>query len=268
PTLQQVLAKILECAIRETDKGTVVLDISSSRTDEQTALTRIEVSSTSVDLSKTLIFSSFDFAESELSSKDRRTKLELAVCQRIIEKMGGEFQLLPTTDEDSGKIVLGIPFQETPESRITEIAKERLTGKPSKSEQFKQTFNGISVLLAEDDPINQSLAVAFLSKLGGAIDTADNGKIAFDKFREKEYDIVLLDCEMPVMNGFEAAEAIREFEKESGKDRRVPIIAMTAYAARGDRENCLASGMDDHVPKPITLDLLASIAERHIFLNQ
>jgi CheY-like chemotaxis protein len=170
--------------------------------------------------------------------------------------------------KNRGDIIIAIPFVEPSKSRITEIANERLATRSSKSKPFKQTFNGISVLLAEDDPINQSLAVAFLTKLGGSIDTADNGKIAFDKFREKEYDMVLLDCEMPVMNGFDAAKAIRDFERKSESPHRVPIIAMTAYAARGDRENCLAAGMDDHVPKPITLDLLASIAEKHLFQNR
>ena len=267
--LQQVLAKIMECALRETDKGSVTLDISSSKVGDGQTLTRVAFSSTSSDLSKTSVFSSFDFADPELDLEERRIKLELSVCRRIVEKMGGSFDLPPSNsnENDRERILLSIPLPEPSESRITELANERVESKQRKSKPFKRTFNGIRVLLAEDDPINQSLAVAFLSKLGASVDTADNGKIAFDKFRANEYDIVLLDCEMPVMNGFEAAAAIRKLEEESAGTHRTPIIAMTAYAGRGDRENCLAAGMDDHVPKPITLDLLASIAETHIFQN-
>ena len=264
--LQQVLAKIMEHAILETEKGSVRLDTSSTAKGDDGALVKLSVSSTSCDLSKTSAFSSFDFADAELDSERRRVKLELAVCQRIVECMGGSIEI--ASSGDKGEIILSILFNEPSASKLDEIANKRVDEKPSTSSPFKKIFNGIHVLLAEDDQINQILAVAFLTKLGGSIDTADNGKEAFDKFREKDYDIVLLDCEMPVMNGFEAAKSIRDFEKESGTGRKTPIIAMTAYAARGDRENCLASGMDDHVPKPITLDLLASIAEKHIFQNR
>lgn len=266
--LQQVLAKIMERSILETEKGSVKLDISSTSDIKAGIEVKLSVSSTSCDLSQTPAFSSFDFANAELDGEGRRIKLELAVCQRIVERMGGNIDVASSCDGSNGGISLHIPFREPSASKLEQIAHQREGDKPSKSSTFKKTFNGIHVLLAEDDQINQSLAVAFLTKLGGAIDTADNGQEAFDKFRERDYDIVLLDCEMPVMNGFDAAQKIRKFEKESGTGRKTPIIAMTAYAARGDRENCLAAGMDDHVPKPITLDLLTSIAENHIFQNR
>jgi CheY-like chemotaxis protein len=229
---------------------------------------KLSISSTSHDLSQTSAFSSFDFANAKLDSKGRRMKLELAVCQRIIEHMGGTIDISSAYDKGDGEISLNIPFKEPSASKLEQLVNQRINEKSSTTSIFKKTFNGIHVLLAEDDPINQSLAVAFLTKLGGSIDTADNGKEALEKFQNNDYDIVLLDCDMPVMNGFDAAVAIRSFEKESKNGHKTPIIAMTAYAARGDRDNCLAAGMDDHVPKPITLDLLASIAENHIFQNR
>jgi CheY-like chemotaxis protein len=84
-------------------------------------------------------------------------------------------------------------------------------------------------------------------------------------FKTNAYDIVFMDCEMPEIDGFDATREIRKFENKSHKKHSVPVIAMTAYAARGDRENCIASGMDDHIPKPITLDVLQDVAKKYIF---
>ena len=107
--------------------------------------------------------------------------------------------------------------------------------------------------------------MAFLTKLGGTVDTADTGLEALNMFKSSEYDIVFMDCEMPEMDGFDATREIRKFEADSERKHSVPVIAMTAYAARGDRENCLTAGMNDHVPKPITLNVLQEIAEKYIF---
>ena len=125
-----------------------------------------------------------------------------------------------------------------------------------------KSYDGIHVLIAEDDPINQSLAVAFLTKLGGKVDTADNGKEALEKYRKNSYDLIFMDCEMPVMDGYEATKAIRQLEKKT--EHHIPILAMTAYAGRGDREFCLAAGMDDHIPKPITVNVLETVLEKFL----
>jgi CheY-like chemotaxis protein len=123
-------------------------------------------------------------------------------------------------------------------------------------------FNGTRVLLAEDDPINQSLGVAFLTNLGANVDVANNGKEAVEKFENNEYDIVFMDCDMPVMDGFDATRRIREVE--GAKEPKTPIVAMTAYARQGDKENCIAAGMDAHVPKPITVDILKELADKFL----
>jgi signal transduction histidine kinase/CheY-like chemotaxis protein/HPt (histidine-containing phosphotransfer) domain-containing protein len=121
------------------------------------------------------------------------------------------------------------------------------------------------VLLAEDNDINQMVANEILSKAGHTCDIVDNGRKAFDAAFEKHYDVVLMDCQMPEMDGFEATRAIRQREAESaaaGTPRHLPIIALTANAIKGDREVCLAAGMDDYVAKPIDpAQLIQAIAK-------
>ncbi len=113
------------------------------------------------------------------------------------------------------------------------------------------------VLVAEDNLVNQKVAVRTLEMLGCDAEVAENGQLAVEAMKQSEFDIILMDCQMPVLDGFGAAHQIRELE---GDGRRIPIVAMTANAMQGDRERCLAAGMDDYVPKPVTLtDLDATL---------
>ena len=109
----------------------------------------------------------------------------------------------------------------------------------------------VRCLLVEDNPVNQKLAKAVLGKLECDIDIADNGQIAVDKVLKNNYDIVFMDCQMPVMNGYEATGRIREFEKQGEIKSHTVIVAMTANAMAGDREKCISAGMDDYISKPI-----------------
>ncbi len=118
---------------------------------------------------------------------------------------------------------------------------------------------GIRILLAEDNPMNQKLAVALLTKDGYLVDAVEDGRKAVEALRQGQYDLVLMDVQMPVMNGFEATKAIREME---GETKHTPIVAMTAYAMTGDREKCLEAGMDDYVSKPIQAKELLEVIKR------
>jgi PAS domain S-box-containing protein len=120
-------------------------------------------------------------------------------------------------------------------------------------------FLPLRLLLAEDNLVNQHVAMAVLKKLGLRADLAANGREAVEAVQAKDYDLVLMDCQMPEMDGFQATRRIREQE---GAARRVPILAMTANAMQGDRERCLESGMDDYLPKPVTLDSLKNALRR------
>jgi CheY-like chemotaxis protein len=116
------------------------------------------------------------------------------------------------------------------------------------------------LLLAEDNPINQKLAVTVLQKAGYSVDTVDNGADAVAKAKENPYSAILMDVQMPGTDGFEATQQIREWEKE--QNIHIPIIAMTAHAMQGDRERCLAAGMDDYVTKPLQPNVLFSALNR------
>jgi CheY-like chemotaxis protein/HPt (histidine-containing phosphotransfer) domain-containing protein len=117
------------------------------------------------------------------------------------------------------------------------------------------------VLLVEDHPVNQKVARKLLERLGLTVDVADNGELALDRLRERPYAMVLMDCQMPVLDGYSATRRLREIEAEQGK-ARTPVIAMTAHAMSGDRERCLQAGMDDYLSKPLDRQLLEQTLSR------
>jgi CheY-like chemotaxis protein len=136
--------------------------------------------------------------------------------------------------------VLGLPSDEKP-SLITQHS------------IIEKVREGLRVLLAEDNPINQKLAVILLQKAGYSVDVVENGVQAVEQVKKVRYCVVLMDVQMPEMDGYDATRAIRKWE---GKKYHTSIIAMTASAMKGDRELCLEAGMDDYVSKPLRPELL------------
>ncbi|MCK7499164.1 MAG: response regulator [Comamonadaceae bacterium] len=118
------------------------------------------------------------------------------------------------------------------------------------------------VLVAEDNPVNQQVAAAMLESLGVAYGTADNGLAALEQVSRESFDLVLMDCQMPEMDGFEATGEIRRRQREGRLRRTLPVVALTANAVEGDRERCIAAGMDDYLSKPFTRDQLAAVLAR------
>ena len=114
---------------------------------------------------------------------------------------------------------------------------------------LRERPRGLRILLAEDNLVNQTLVVRLLEKRGQNVQVASNGREALEKLKNADFDLVLMDIQMPVMGGFEATAAVREMEKGTGK--HIPIVALTAHAVNGDRERCLAMGMDGCMAKPI-----------------
>ena len=122
--------------------------------------------------------------------------------------------------------------------------------------QTNDDVRALKILLAEDNLINQKLAIGVLSRDGHQVTVAHDGNQAIDLVKQNRFDVVLMDVQMPIMDGLEATRAIRQYESESNTRTRIPIIAMTAHAMKGDREKCLDSGMDDYIAKPIRMNVL------------
>jgi len=153
---------------------------------------------------------------------------------------------------------------------LTALVDQVLTGRvPDKAKlppapQANPTFCGHRILLVEDNPVNQRVAQRMLQKLAAEVTIANHGAEALERMAESTYDAVLMDCQMPVMDGFTAARRIRELERRSGRGKRLPIIALTANVMSEDRDNCIAAGMDAHLGKPIEAAQLVACLLRYL----
>jgi len=131
----------------------------------------------------------------------------------------------------------------------------------SPEEVESESFDGTRILLAEDNPVNQEVALSMLEIIGCKVELAENGRQVLDVLGSGDFDVILMDCQMPEMDGFEAARAIRELE-QTRSGSRIPIVAVTANAMEGDRENCLGAGMDDYISKPFSQVQLVEVLQR------
>ncbi|HEY2015710.1 MAG TPA: response regulator, partial [Bryobacteraceae bacterium] len=132
-----------------------------------------------------------------------------------------------------------------------------------RQEASPKGLESVRILLVEDNPVNQKVAQLMLSRLGHQVVAASDGQKALDVIAETEFDLVLMDVQMPVMDGYRAARRIRDLERQGKLPGRIPIVAMTAHAMAGDRERCLEAGMDDYIPKPIDSNLLRKTIDKY-----
>jgi CheY-like chemotaxis protein len=155
-------------------------------------------------------------------------------------------------------------------SKLASLLDNTLTGRAShlavspKAQRTLPTFRGRRILLVEDNPVNQRVAQRVLEKLAAEVTTANNGAEALERIAETDFDVVLMDCQMPVMDGFTATRRIRAAGHHAADGRRLPIIALTANVMSEDREQCLAAGMDAHLGKPLEPSQLADCLGRYL----
>ncbi len=209
------------------------------------------------------IFAAFEQANSETTRKYGGTGLGLSICSKLIGLMGGCIWVeSPWRDENTGAMVQGSAFHFT--ARFAEA--------PQAPVDASQPAGGdtpippvparhLRILLAEDNAVNRQVATCLIEKRGHTVVPAVDGAEALRLFEQQEFDLILMDIHMPVLDGLEAAEAIRKLE--SGRERPVPIIAMTACAMDGDRERCLRAGMNGHISKPISAARLYQSIEEY-----
>ena len=252
--LRQIMTNLLSNAFKFTTAGAVGLAVVHG---SEPGVFEIRVSDTGIGIaSESLdgLFDAFTQASSSTTREYGGTGLGLTICQQIAEQMDGGVTV--TSTEGAGSTLTVHVHLAVPASREQAMTSASVT--PALEPRIAAVSpSPLRVLVAEDNRVNQLVIKGMLSKLGHEFEIAADGERAVELAtnRHDEWDIVLMDCEMPVMDGFEASREIRAFEREQGR-RRLPILALTAHAVQGVREDCLAAGMDDHLGKPVVSELL------------
>jgi len=250
--LRQILLNFVGNAIKFTARGEVVIRaMRLKKGGGQSAWLRFEVQDTGVGIppeKQAGIFDAFTQADSSVTRQYGGTGLGLAICKRLVELMGGQIGVYSQPGQGS------CFWFEVPLPVIQENAPEETTAQPSGSALNSHELDGVRVLLVEDNPVNQKVAIRMLQKLGCVVELAENGQQALEKLERASYDIVLMDMQMPVMDGLTATRLLRQREQQTGHHQ--VVIALTANAMQTDRELCLEAGMDDYLSKPLTLDAL------------
>jgi signal transduction histidine kinase len=254
--LRQILLNLLSNAVKFTEQGEVSLEIKQlDETNGDVGLT-FTVCDTGIGISEEnqkKLFQPFNQAEVSTTRRFGGTGLGLAICRKLVELMNGTLTLASQPGHGSTfSFTLRYAKQNSPAPSAPKPAPA--VAAPS------AIVSGLRILLAEDNPVNQMVGLNQLKKLGCVVSVANNGLEAVATWQKGGYQAVLMDCEMPEMNGYEAARKIRELETAQ-KLPSVWIIAMTAHAMQGDRDRCLAAGMNDYVAKPVDAKSLKAALE-------
>ena len=253
--LRQVLTNLLSNAAKFTAEGEISVRVAAT----PDALVRIEVSDTGIGIDQAVLadmFEPFTQADPSTTRVFGGTGLGLAIARQLVELMGGTIG----GQSEPGR---GSSFWfELPLDTATAPDPTAMPASPGAIAAERGLDGAPVVLVVEDNAVNQIVAVRNLERCGFRAEVAGDGREALGAIETKRYDAVLMDCQMPVMNGYEATIELRR--REQGSDRHVPVIAMTASAMTGDRELCLQAGMDDYVSKPIKAHQLAEVLGRWI----
>jgi signal transduction histidine kinase/ActR/RegA family two-component response regulator len=241
--LRQVMVNLLGNAVKFTDAGSVAVEVTLKRKLSDTLELLFEVRDTGIGIAPAdhaKIFEAFRQADASTTRKYGGTGLGLAISRKLVEMMGGQIWLESTPGQ-------GSRFFFTARFGRAQLSTDGLARNP------------LEILLAEDNPVNRRIAETLLRKMGHQVTVAPNGKEAVERCRERRFDLILMDVQMPEMDGIAATRAIRTLE--NGSQRRVQIIAMTANDQDGNRQLCLEAGMDGFLGKPVdTNQLTAALA--------
>ncbi|MEW6563624.1 MAG: ATP-binding protein [Pseudomonadota bacterium] len=246
--LSQILGNLLSNAIKFTQQGEVRIRVEQAERSGDTCLLRFAVRDTGIGIPREQVdslFEPFMQADTSITRKFGGTGLGLAISKQLVELMGGTITVSSAPGQGStfcftARFVIN--------SEDAEVSSKPSTPSPLVAEALR----GLRILLVEDNRLNQQVAMAFLKKLGTEITLAYHGGEAVELVKNRAFDVVLMDLQMPEMDGFEATRLIRAMPQ----GRNLPIIAMTAAAMQHDREACLKAGMNDHIAKPIEPEAL------------
>lgn len=256
--MRQVLGNLLNNAVKFTRAGQVLIDVSPAPADvtsfeEDCIPIQVIVQDTGIGMPPEKLeamFDSFTLNEDHLSHSSGGLGLGLAIVNRLVTLLGGKINC--SSEEGVGSnFSFVIPLKPSGYEDQTPLAAAMAEEKP---------LAGVKLLVAEDDLVSQRYIMRLLEKMGSEVVLAEDGLQAVDALKAEQFDVVLMDVEMPIMNGIEATRAIRQ--PETGcLDPDVSIIALTAHAMWGDEQRCLHAGMDDYVPKPVDIDTVTAIIQ-------
>jgi signal transduction histidine kinase/CheY-like chemotaxis protein len=256
--LRQILNNLIDNAIKFTDQGEIGIEVILVEADARQVTLCFSVRDSGIGIPLELqehIFDSFSQVDASNTRRYGGTGLGLAIVRQLTDMMGG--QVSCESEPDKGSI-----FSVTIPIKRQEIGKEPLAAETKAKRALpKQKRRGL-ILLAEDNPVNLEVTRAMLKDLGMRVETALNGRKAVEACRLHSYDLIFMDCQMPVMDGFEATRLIRDEEKSRGEGEHIPIIALTAHVLKSDQDRCLDAGMDDFLGKPFDQGQLSVILER------
>jgi CheY-like chemotaxis protein len=241
--LHQIILNLVSNAVKFTSKGKITVSVRLISEEEEKVTLQFAVTDTGIGIHENetgRIFDNFQQATSGTSRLYGGTGLGLAIVKQLVELQGGSISVKSKVEEGSSFCFI-LNFQKTHAEFESEI----------KAEELNTEIKNIKVLVVEDIPLNQLLMKTILDDFGFERDIAENGKIAIEKLQRIPFDIILMDLQMPEMNGFEATEYIR-----NTMNSKVPIIALTANVTTVDLAKCNAVGMNDYISKPVDERLL------------
>ena len=250
--LKQVIDNLLDNAIKFTSRGEINLEVKLNYNSKEAIKLEFSVSDTGIGIDtkdKDKIFGTFNQADSSITRKYGGTGLGLAISKHLVEMMDGNIGI----ESEKGK---GSVFSFTVKLYP---AKEESYDIAIKSEAISASEDSLKVLVAEDDMINQIVIKRMLLEAGHIVEVVNNGEEVLESVAKKDFDIILMDIQMPKMDGVEAARKVRRREKGTGK--YTPIVALTAYALEGDKEKYISLGMDEYISKPIRINNLLKTIE-------
>ncbi|MCG8311955.1 MAG: ATP-binding protein [Pseudomonadales bacterium] len=261
--LKMIVRNLLDNAIKFTPQGSICISISETAVHEKkgVSLIEIQVADTGMGIPPDKvdsIFEAFRQGDGSFSRQFGGLGIGLTINKRLVEMMQGTIHL----ESELGKgscFTVRIPLQldrnflsPAEKLNVENTHREQHNDTNQYQENNSQEIKApIKVLVVEDNPVNQMVLKGILKKAGVAVTTADNGAEALAKFAEINPDLILMDCQMPIKDGFMATREIRLLEKQQQKEKFTPIIAVTANAMSGDKERCLESGMNDYLKKPV-----------------
>lgn len=253
--LKQVLLNYGSNAVKFTEEGHVSIDAEHLGSEDKEHLIRFSVTDTGVGIpenKQSEIFSSFSQGDSSTTRKYGGTGLGLAICRQLAELMDGKLGVESEVGAGS-TFYFTVPFQAVESN-------DRCGSPDEPAEDAKPFPENLRILLAEDNKMNQMVATKMLEKEGFIVDVVENGSEAVRAVEKNQYAFVLMDIQMPEMDGYEATEIIRNMEKD--KELHLPIIALTASAMEEDKKLCLKAGMDDFIPKPVDKKELTNVLKQ------